>query len=198
MRKSTMLSLFAALLLIAGTVMAQQPDHRSTSGTVLSYTPGEQLVVETDDGQKTFKIVDGTTLPRDEEIEVGDAIVVDWNVGESAQAMPHVRSIRLDDRANERMAARERETMETTETTATTETTTRDTTTRSATEQQRADRTSTRDQDPMGTTSERQETTSQRSTQTRSSLPQTGSNLPLIGLIGLLTLTGAATLTLRR
>lgn len=194
MRKSTMLSLFAALLLIAGTVMAQQPVHRSTSGTVLSYTPGEQLVVETDDGQKTFKIVAGTTLPNDDEIEVGDAIVVDWNVGDDAQAMPEVRTIRLDDRANDRMATRERETMETTETT---ETTTRDTT-RSATEQQRADRTSTRDQDTMGTSSERQETTSQRSTQTRSSLPQTGSNLPLIGLIGLLTLTGAATLTLRR
>ncbi len=195
MRKSTMLSLFAALLLIAGTVMAQQPDHRSVTGTVLSYTPGEQLVVETDDGQKTFKVVAGSTLPNDDEIEVGDVIVVDWNVGDDAQAMPEIRTVRVDDRATDRMATRERETMETTETT---ETTTRDTTTRSATEQQRADRTSTRDQDTVGTTSRQQETTSQRSAQTRSSLPQTGSNLPLIGLIGLLTLTGAATLTLRR
>lgn len=197
MRKFTMLSLFAALLLVAGAVMAQQPEHRTTSGTVLSYTPGEQLVVETDDGPKTFKIVAGTTLPKDENIRVGAAIVVDWNVGDNAQATPEIRTIRLDNRAADRMAARERETMETAETMETTETTTTDTTTRSATEQRRTDSASTTDQDTRGTTYQ-QQATSQRSTQTRSSLPQTGSHLPWIGLIGLLTLTGAATLTLRR
>lgn len=200
MRKSILLSIFAVGLLLAGTVIAQLPQHNTTFGTVLSYTPGERLVIETDDGQKAFMILAGTTLPDESKINVGDAIVVDWNVAQSADALPEVRTIRLD-RANTMRA----DTMETddmdaraeAEMDAEVETTT---TTRSRTDTTRTSASATMEQDDQDFDSNRTRTASADTNDrnTRSSLPQTGSNLPLAGLIGLLAMAGAATLTLRR
>lgn len=203
MRKSILLSIFAVGLLLAGTVIAQLPQHKTSFGTVLSYSPGERLVIDTDDGQEAFTILAGTTLPDEDEINVGDAIVVDWNVAQSADALPEVRAIRLDDQANTMQA----DTMDTdVDTDVTMETDEMDAkaeaemdveaettaTTRSRTDSTRTSASATMERDDQDATN------TNNNSNTRSSLPQTGSNLPLAGLIGLLTLAGAATLTLRR
>lgn len=99
MTKSKVFSIFAMALLIAAGAFAQLPQHRTMYGTVVAID-NERLVIESVDDQETFQIVAETTLPDNDEIQIGDAIAVDWNVGESADSLPIVRAIRLDDRGD--------------------------------------------------------------------------------------------------
>lgn len=194
MTKSKIFSIFAMTLLIAAGAFAQLPQHRTTYGTVVSID-NERLVIESADDQETFQIVAGTTLPGMDEIQVGDAIAVDWNVGETATALPIVRTIRLDDRGDTDVAmVTEVETdleadleVEDSEVRADMDAdfdTDMDTDTEVDVVQVESDTTVT-DVQVQDTTT----------TTTTATLPQTASKLPLAGLIGLLSLAGAAMLT---
>lgn len=190
MTKSKIFTIFAMALLITAGAFAQLPQHQTTYGTVVSID-ADRLIIESADDQETFQIVAGTTLPNLDEIQVGDAIAVDWNVGETATALPIVRAIRIDDRGNTDVAM-----------------VTEVETDLQADLDTDFDADVDEDVDVVQVEPERRVVTERTVTVTEpdttvtdvqvqdtSTLPQTASKLPLAGLIGLLSLAGAAMLT---
>ena len=205
MTKSKIFTIFAMALLITAGAFAQLPQHQTTYGTVVAID-ADRLIIESADDQETFQIVAGTSLPNIDEIQVGDAIAVDWNVGETATALPIVRAIRLDDRGDTDVAmVTEVETdleadleVESPEVRADLDTdfdADVDEDVDVQVEPERrvvTERTVTvTEPDTTVTDVQVQDTT----TSTTATLPQTASKLPLAGLIGLLSLAGAAMLT---
>jgi hypothetical protein len=192
MTKSKIFTIFAMALLITAGAFAQLPQHQTTYGTVVSID-ADRLIIESADDQETFQIVAGTTLPNLDEIQVGDAIAVDWNVGETATALPIVRAIRIDDRGDTDVAmVTEVETD--LEADLDTDVDVDEDVDVVQVEPERrvvTERTVTvTEPDTTVTDVQVQDTTT-----TTATLPQTASKLPLAGLIGLLSLAGAAMLT---
>ena len=201
MTKSKIFTIFAMALLITAGAFAQLPQHQTTYGTVVSID-ADRLIIESADDQETFQIVAGTSLPNIDEIQVGDAIAVDWNVGETATALPIVRAIRLDDRGDTDVAmVTEVETdLEAdldTDFDADADVDVDEDVDVQVEPERRVvtERTVTVTEPDTTVTDVQVQDTTTTDTTTTATLPQTASKLPLAGLIGLLSLAGAAMLT---
>lgn len=94
------LTVMVLLLVAAGAAVAQLPEHRQARGTLLSITDDE-AVIRTLDGNEQLRvqITAGTTLPP-RDLEQGDLVIIDYNLGPDPDQPVEARAIRMDERGS--------------------------------------------------------------------------------------------------
>lgn len=179
------LTVVAILLVAAAAIVAQEPEHKSKRGTLLSITDDRATIrVEGDVDQLAVRITESTILPP-QELKQGDQVIIDYNVGPDPEMLAEARAIRMDE-AGSGFGSE-------TEATANTETSTTTETPMSA--ESSMDRSqSAQEQSMQDESVQEREAVATQDTMTESSdLPRTAGSLPVAALLGLIAL-GAGTL----
>ena len=170
MTKNRLLIALAIVALLGAGVVAAQDDSQSVTGTVVSATP-TSLVIQTDDGQKSFILDAESQTP--ESLSAGNQVTIDFHSNDQGEM---VASLVTADEGGEMAESQTAATEPATESTP------------AATEPESTPAPS---GDYAGQPADQTAATGETAT---TSLPATGSKLPLIGLLGLAALAGGLVL----
>lgn len=185
------LTVVAILLVAAAAIVAQEPEHKSERGTLLSISDDRATIrVEGDVDQLAVRITEATILPP-QELKQGDQVIIDYNVGPDPEMLAEARAIRMDEAGSGFGSKTEATEMSETNTNTETSTTT-ETPTSAESSMDRSQ--SAQEQSMQDESMQEREAVATQDTMTESSdLPRTAGSLPVAALLGLIAL-GAGTL----